>query len=173
MTWSAQTAADAAATLFRLDGRIALVMGASRGLGLEMAASLASAGATVLINSRDPDKAARVAGEFRAAGLNGDALPFDPADETAMVAALKEVRQRHGRLDVVIANAAARMRRALDDIGPQDFRALIETNLTSIYSLCWHAMPLLRAAAQGKIILMSSTSARRAPLNDAAYTNGH
>jgi len=167
--WSAQSPADIAASLFRMDGRVALVTGASRGLGLEMAAALASAGATVLVNSRDPGRAERVAAEFREAGLKGEALPFDPADEEAVAAALSDVGARHGRLDVVIANAAERMRRPFVDIAPADFRALMETNLTAVYSLCWHAIPLLKAAGRGRIVLISSISARVAPPNDAAY----
>lgn len=167
--WSAQTAADAAATMFRLDGRIALVTGASRGLGLEMAAILASAGATVLVNSREAEKAERIAAEFAAAGLSAEALPFDPLDEAAIGWALAKVRERHGRLDILIANAAARMRRPLENIPPHDFRSLIDTNLAAVYSLCWHAMPLLKAEQRGKIILVSSISAGRAPPNDVAY----
>lgn len=167
--WSAQTAADAAATLFRIDGRVALVTGASRGLGLEMAAILASAGATVLVNSRDPAKAERVAGEFVDAGLRAEALPFDPGDDEAVGNALSKVEERHGRLDIVLANAAARMRLALDQISPSNFRALIDSNLSSVYSLCWQAMPLLKANGNGKIILISSISAHRAPPQDAAY----
>lgn len=167
--WSAQTAADAAGKLFRLDGRVALVTGATGGLGLEMAAILASAGATVLVNSREPSKAGRVADEFAAAGLHAQPLPFDPADDASLQRALAAVRERHGRLDIVIANAAARMRRAVEEITPSDFRDLIDTNLASVYSLCWHAMALLRTSGRGKVILMSSISAHRAPPGDAAY----
>jgi gluconate 5-dehydrogenase len=167
--WSAQTGAVAAATLFRLDGRIALVTGASRGLGLEMAAILASAGATVLVNSREVAKAERIAAELTAAGLSAEALPFDPSDEPAIRSAMASVLERHGRLDILVANAAARMRRPLEDILPQDFRALIDTNLSAVYSLCWLAMPLLKAERSGKIILVSSISAGRAPPNDIAY----
>lgn len=168
--WSAQTAADAAATLFRLDGRVALVTGASRGLGLEMAAILASAGATLLINSREPEKAERIAVEFVAAGLSAEALPFDPSDEAAIRLAMASVRKRYGRLNILVANAAARMRGPLEEILPRDFRSLIDTNLAAVYSLCWHALPLLMAGQPGKIILVSSISAGRAPPNDAAYT---
>ena len=167
--WSAQTAADAASTLFRLDGRVALVTGASRGLGLEMAATLASAGATVLVNSRDPERSERVAAEFRDAGLGAEALPFDPADEAVTIAALASVRERHGCIDILVANAAARMRRTFENIDPADFGALIDTNLLSVQRLCWHAMPLLKESRNARIILVSSISARRAPPNDSAY----
>ncbi|MBV1688914.1 SDR family oxidoreductase [Novosphingobium sp. G106] len=168
--WSAQTPPDAASTLFRLDERVALVTGASRGLGLEMAVALASAGATVLVNSRDEAQAKRIAAELCDAGLKGESLPFDPADEAAVVAAMALIEKRHGHLDVLLANAAARMRRDLAAIPPADFRALVETNLSSVYSLCWHALPLLKAAGRGRIVLVSSISARRAPPHDAAYS---
>lgn len=168
--WSAQTGHDAAATLFRLDGRVALVTGASQGLGLEMSAALASAGATVLINSRVRSKAQRIADEFAGAGLSAEPLVFDPADEEEMSRALSAIEARHGKLDVLIANAAARHRAAFSDIEPGDFRNLIETNLSSVYAMCWRAMPLLRAGDHGRIILISSVSAHGAPTGDAAYS---
>jgi gluconate 5-dehydrogenase len=168
-TWSAQTPPDAASTLFRLDGRIALVTGASRGLGLEMAAALASAGATVLVNSRQASKAEAIVAEFRDAGLKGEVLDFDPSDEAATVSALHAVRARHGAIDVLVANAAARMRRSFEDIAPADFASLIDTNLLATHRLCWHALPLLKAAPSGRIILLSSIGAQRASANDAAY----
>lgn len=165
--WSAQTGADAAATLFRLDGRLALVTGAAQGLGLEMAAILASAGATVLVNSRQAQRAQRIVDEFASAGLSAEALAFDPADEAGVCRAMTEIRERHGRLDILVANAAARMRRPIEGITPTDFRALLDTNLAAVYALCWHALPLMEG--RGKVILVSSVSARRAPPNDAGY----
>ncbi|MEN2793117.1 SDR family oxidoreductase [Sphingomonas oligophenolica] len=143
--------------------------GSARGLGLEMAAALASAGATVLVNSRDPSKAEEIVAEFRGVGQKGEALAFDPADETATIAALEKVRARHGRIDILVANAAARMRRPFEDIPPKDFARLIDTNLLAVQSLCWHALPLLKAAPVGRIILISSVAAQRASPNDAAY----
>jgi len=167
--WSAQTAPDVASTLFRLDGRIALVTGASRGLGLEMAATLASAGATVLVNSRERSRAEAIAAEFRDAGLKGEALAFDPADEADTISAFEAVQARHGRIDILVANAAARMRRSFDEIAPVDFATLIDTNLLAVQRLCWHALPLLKGAASGRIILLSSIGAQRGAANGAAY----
>lgn len=167
--WSAHTAPDAASRLFRLDGRIALVTGASRGLGLEMAAALASAGSTVLVNSRDAAKAERIASEFRETGLAGEALPFDPADEQETIEALARAGERHGRIDILIANAAARMRRRFEAITPMDFAGLIDTNLLAVQGLCWHAMPYLKRSTAARVILISSISARRSLPSVAAY----
>jgi len=169
--WSAQISPDAASTLFRLDGRVALVTGASRGLGLEMAAALGSAGATVLINSRDPARAEAIAAEFRTAGLKGEAVAFDPGDEEASGAVFAAVEERHGRLDIIVANAAARMRRPFAAIPPRDFADLIDTNLLAVQRLCWQALPLIVRAPAGRIILISSVAAQRASANDAAYAS--
>jgi gluconate 5-dehydrogenase len=170
-TWQAQTPPDAASKLFRLDGRIALVTGASRGLGLEMAAVLGSAGAMVLVNSRDEAKAVRIAEQFVSAGLNAEALPFDPADDDMVASALSKVSSKYGRIDILICNAAARLRAGFADIAPANFRDLLNINLSAVYALCWQAMPLLKGGSQGgRIILISSVSARAAPVGDVAYS---
>ena len=143
--------------------------GASGGLGLEMATILASAGATVVVNSRHPGRAADITEQITGAGLCAEPLAFEPSDDEAVERAAAAIRERHGRLDILVANAAARMRRPLRDIAPGDFRSLIDTNLSAVYSLCWHMLPLLEASGRGRIILVSSISAQRAPPSDAAY----
>ena len=91
--------------LFSLDGRIAVVTGASRGLGFAMAEGLAEAGATVLLNSRNASTLDAAVSILRGRGLNAEMLPFDVTDHDAAHGAIDAVISRHGRLDILIANA--------------------------------------------------------------------
>jgi gluconate 5-dehydrogenase len=91
--------------LFSLDGRIALVTGASRGLGLAMAEGLADAGAKFLLHARNALPLDAVVSTLRGRGLNAEKLPFDVTDHHAAGSAIDAIIARHGRLDILIANA--------------------------------------------------------------------
>ncbi|MBL8380224.1 MAG: SDR family NAD(P)-dependent oxidoreductase [Burkholderiales bacterium] len=110
---------------FSLHDQVALVTGASRGLGRAMAASLAQAGAHVAVNARDATAVESVAQSLRNAGGSAEALAFDVADEGAQTAALRDLAARHGRLDLVVANAGVQHRRALiaDKVAARSARA--------------------------------------------------
>src|SRR5262245_9015883 len=101
--------------LFRLDGRIALVTGASRGLGLAMAEALAGQGAHVLLNGRDPGTLDAAAAKIEAAGNRAESIAFDVADADATAAAMSEIERRHGRLDILVNNAGVQHRVPVTD----------------------------------------------------------
>jgi gluconate 5-dehydrogenase len=116
---------------FSLEGRVVLITGGRRGLGLEMARGMAAAGARVGINGRD----ARTV-EAAAAGIpNAFAAPFDVTDVAAASAAIDALVARHGRLDCLVNNAAVRDRRAFRDIAGGDLRRLLEINLVAAYEV--------------------------------------
>src|SRR5690606_5539828 len=96
--------------LFDLSGRAALVTGAGRGLGREIARALAGAGARVWLNGRDPAPLQALAAEIGAAGGRAEPLPFDVADETAAATAVEGLE----RLDILVNNVGQRDRRSLD-----------------------------------------------------------
>src|SRR5215468_8420701 len=91
--------------LFSLDGRVALVTGASRGLGFAMAEGLAEAGATVVLNSRHADTLEAAAHKLRHRGFNIETAAFDVTEQVAARAAVETIIRQMGRLDIVIANA--------------------------------------------------------------------
>jgi gluconate 5-dehydrogenase len=97
---------------FSLSGRITLVTGATRGLGLEVARGMAAAGAVVGINGRDAARAEKIATDIP----NAFAAPFDITDLAGATIAIDALVRRHGRLDCLVNNAAARDRRPLQDI---------------------------------------------------------
>jgi gluconate 5-dehydrogenase len=140
---------------FSLDGRVALVTGAARGLGLEMAKALAGSGATVILNGRDETRLAAAAGEVAAAGPV-ETLAFDIADGRAVRAAFGEIERRHGRLDVLLNNVGARHRKPLLDFADEEIRALLETDLVAAYVLARESARLMVPRGGGRLIAVAS-----------------
>ncbi|WP_414842457.1 SDR family oxidoreductase [Hydrogenophaga sp. Root209] len=161
-------------SLFSLQGRVALVTGASRGLGLAMARALAAHGAEVWLNGRDADSLNMAVEEARAAGQAGGgfahALPFDVTDEAAATAAVTRVLAESGRLDVLINNVGQRRRQPLDKLPAQALREVLEANLVSAWHLCREAARPMRAQGFGRIINVTSIAGPIARAGDAAYT---
>jgi gluconate 5-dehydrogenase len=142
--------------LFSLDGRIALVTGASRGLGLAMAEGLAEAGATVLLNGRNALTLDAVVSTLRGRGLNAEKLPFDVTDHHAAGSAIDAIIARHGRLDILIANAGILHRAPLDDWTLSDWDRILATNLKSCLILAQQAAKSMRQQGRGRIIFTTS-----------------
>ncbi len=158
--------------LFSLQGRVALVTGASRGLGLAMAAALAAHGAEVWLNGRDA-ASLRPAVEHARATASGSrvhALPFDVTNEAAATDAVAQVLAESGRLDILINNVGQRRRQPLDELPAQALRDLLEANLVSAWHLCREAARPMRAQGFGRIINVTSIAGPIARAGDAAYT---
>ncbi|OGB16924.1 MAG: gluconate 5-dehydrogenase [Burkholderiales bacterium RIFCSPHIGHO2_12_FULL_67_38] len=160
--------------LFALHGQVALVTGASRGLGLAMACALAAHGATVWLNGRDAASLEHAVAQARAAGQaaggSAHALPFDVTDEAAASAALAQLLAHSGRLDVLLNNVGQRRREPLDQLPAQALRELLETNLVCAWHLCREAARPMRAQGFGRIINVTSIAGLIARAGDAAYT---
>lgn len=143
-------------SLFSLDGRIALVTGASRGLGLAMAEGLAGAGAIVALNGRNMDTLEAAVSAFRGRGLNAEAAPFDVTDHHAAQAAIDAIVERHGHLDILIANAGINHRVPLADWTPADWHRILDTNLGACFLLAQQAAIPMRRQKHGRIIFTTS-----------------
>ncbi|WP_007026944.1 glucose 1-dehydrogenase [Saccharomonospora iraqiensis] len=132
-------------TSFDLTGRVALVTGASRGIGRALADGLAGAGATVVLGGRDPD---RLADARAALAADRDTAvhtrAFDVTDEEAVTAAVDALTAVHGGIDILVNNAGIQHRRALLDLDLADWDAVLRTDLTS-------AFVVGRAAARGMV----------------------
>lgn len=147
-----------------LAGRVALVTGAARGLGFEIARGLAQEGATVWLNGRDGEVLEEAA---RRIGPGARVLAFDIADDAATEAAM--ARLAKGGLDILINNVGQRDRRDFEEIARADMARLLDVNLVAPFDLARRAAPLLRASPQGRIINITSIASEVAR-GDAAYT---
>ncbi|MGE0387249.1 MAG: SDR family oxidoreductase [Gammaproteobacteria bacterium] len=155
--------------LFSLAGRTALVTGAARGLGREIARAFAAAGARTLINGRSAGPLRDAAADLHRQGLEAIPLPFDIADPTATARAFERIQAGFGGLDILVNNVGNRMRRPLREIAPEDFAALMQVNLTAAYALARHAAALMLPRGRGRILMISSIAATHAAPADSAY----
>jgi gluconate 5-dehydrogenase len=147
------------AELFSLDGRVALVTGASRGLGFAMAEALAEAGATVVINGRDAAGAAVAAGTLRDRGLKAQPAPFDVTDRDAAGAAVDAIVTRFGRLDILIGNAGHTHRAPLADWTLEDWNAMFAIHVSASFFLAQQVAVPMRRHHYGRIIFTTSITA--------------
>jgi NAD(P)-dependent dehydrogenase (short-subunit alcohol dehydrogenase family) len=138
------------------DSRVALVTGAARGLGREVARQLHTAGVgTVLLSSRDPGDAAAAAADI---GVSALPVGLDVADPTSVARAVASIEERHGRLDVLVNNAAAYVDWSETVTGADldDARRVLETNLFGAWRLVQALLPLLLASPAPRIVNVSS-----------------
>mgnify|MGYP001355734140 CR=1 FL=1 len=154
---------------FSLDERVALVTGASRGLGFAIARALAEAGATVVLNGREIRTLEEKADDIRAEGWEAEAVAFDVTDHAAVAVAIQDIKKRHGGLDILIANAGIQHRRPLTEFATEDFQRVIDTNLTGVFNACHAAIPHMRRRGGGFIVNVSSLAGKNAFAGAAAY----
>jgi gluconate 5-dehydrogenase len=155
--------------MFDLSGKVALVTGASRGLGWAMAQSLAQAGAHVALNARDEAALAQRAAGLAAHGLKGEACAFDVTDTERAQRAVAELTQRHGRFDILVANAGINHRQPIATFEQADFQRVLDTNLVAVWALCKAAAQQMIPRKTGRMILTGSISAINARPTISAY----
>ena len=150
---------------------VALVTGATKGIGLETARQLAGCGVRVLVGGRDGRRAEEVASRMREQGLSADACAFDVTRRESIAAAAAEVERNHGRLDILINNAAIRV----EEYGKQpseqpldQWRETFDTNLFGPVAVTQAFLPLLRRSHAGRIVNVSSLLGSLGTHSDAA-----
>lgn len=139
--------------------RIALVTGANKGIGLEIARQLAETGIHVLMGARNPARGAAAAGALAEPGLSVETVEIDLDDETTITAAAERIGARYGRLDILVNNAG------IVDAGDGPpsaasiaaARRLMETNFLGTLAVTQAMLPLLRHSAAGRIVNLSTT----------------
>ena len=154
---------------FDLTGRVALVTGASRGLCWSAARALAAQGATVVLNARGRAALEEKAGELGAAGHRAETRAFDATDGAAAADAVAAIAAEHGRLDILVNNAGIIHRAALPTHEDDDFRRVIELNLTACFTLAREASIPMVAAGWGRIVNIGSVFGLIARSNIPGY----
>ena len=142
--------------LFDLTGRTALITGSSRGLGLAIARGLAQAGAALVVNGRDERNLEAAAASLRAGGARVHEAAFDVTDGAAAAAAVARVEQEFGAVDILVNNAGIHQRAPLVEMSEAQWRAVIDTNLTSAFLVARAVAPRMIARGRGKIINICS-----------------
>ena len=155
--------------MFSLKDKVAVVTGASQGIGRETALALAEAGAKVAAAARNEEKLAALVSEIAAKGGEALAVKMDVADAEQVKAGFKQVIEKFGRLDILVNNAAITrdglaMRMKLDD-----WDAVIRTNLTGAHLCIQQALPVMMRAKTGRIINISSVVAETGNAGQANY----
>lgn len=139
-----------------LTGRIALVTGASRGLGKAMALSLAGAGARVALVARDVTELNAVAEEARRSGAQAEVFRADISDEPQVRQLERDVLAKLGPVDILINNAGIAVRKLCVDLTLSDWMSVLNTNLTSAFLLCRSFVPHMQGRGYGRIINIAS-----------------
>jgi 2-dehydro-3-deoxy-D-gluconate 5-dehydrogenase len=142
--------------LFDLSGRVAIVTGGNGGIGLGCARGLAECGATVVVAGRDQDKSAQAVEELKGLGAEAIALAVDVVDEASCRALVEQTTERFGRLDVLINNAGTNIRKQPEEYALDEWRLILDTNLTSAFVCSQAAYPAMKASGGGKIIMIGS-----------------
>ena len=155
--------------MFSLKDKVAIVTGASQGIGRETALSLAEAGAKVSAAARNEEKLASLVSEIAGKGGEAFALKMDVADAEQVKAGFKQVLEKFGRLDILVNNAAVTrdglaMRMKLDD-----WDTVMRTNLTGAHLCIQQALPAMMRAKAGRIINISSVVAEMGNAGQANY----
>ena len=155
---------------FDLNGRVALVTGAYRGLGFAIARGLANAGARVFLNGRNADALAGARQVLADEGLEVDIALFDVTDSRAIREGVAAAKRRAGPIDILVNNAGIQRRHALVDFSEDDWNAIIATNLTAPYLVSQAVMPDMISRKCGKIIHIASLMSELARPSVVPYT---
>jgi 3-oxoacyl-[acyl-carrier protein] reductase len=157
--------------MFRLDGRIAVVTGGSRGIGRACCEALAAQGATVVVNYVKGDAAARAVAEaIGAAGGKADVAGFDVADSKAVDAGIEAIVKRHGKIDILVANAGISIDGLLLRLKDDDLEKLWTTNVRGPIACARAASRSMMRGRWGRIIFMSSVVGEMGNVGQTAYS---
>jgi NAD(P)-dependent dehydrogenase (short-subunit alcohol dehydrogenase family) len=140
----------------RLDGRVAVITGGGRGIGLATAEALAANGAAVLLADRDANLLPAAAERVRRTGARCEAVVCDVREEASVMAMAEAVRREFGKVHVLVNSAGTAIRKNVVDFTLDEWRMVVETNLTGTFLPVKYLVPLMRGHGWGRIINLSS-----------------
>lgn len=157
--------------LFSVSGRLAMVTGSSRGLGRALALALAEAGAQVILHGRDVAALETVAAEVEErTGEAAATVQFDVTDRSAVQQGAEHIRQQWGTPDILVNNAGLQRRAPIQEFDPEDWDAVVASNLSSVFYLSRFTVAGMIERGSGKIINIASVQSRLARQTIAPYS---
>jgi NAD(P)-dependent dehydrogenase (short-subunit alcohol dehydrogenase family) len=154
-----------------LKGKTAVITGASRGLGRAMALALAESGVRLALAARDEAKLAEVAATVRNIGAEAECYRVDVTSEADVLELEPQVRQRFGRAHILINNAGVNLRKLVTDFTYQEWRNVLDTNLTGAFLMCRSFVPHMQGTGYGRILNMTSIMSHVSLPERAAYSS--
>jgi NAD(P)-dependent dehydrogenase (short-subunit alcohol dehydrogenase family) len=154
-----------------LSGRLALITGASKGLGKAMAVALGESGATIALVSRDRGKLDEVRQEIEDSGGKAGVFVADVRDEASVNRLETDVRAKLGKVQILINNAGINIRKNLVDFTLDEWRSVLDTNLTSAFLICRAFVPHMRGTGYGRILNLASIMSHVSIPQRSAYSS--
>lgn len=145
---------------FGLQGRVAIVTGASRGMGFAVAQALAREGAKVLMVARNAEALSSAANGLRESGCEVDLLAGDVADSALPTAVVERCHAKWGGVHILVNNAGGPPMGTAVEHGPEAWEGAIQTNLLSVVRFCTAVAPIMREQKWGRIVSITSTVAK-------------
>lgn len=157
-------------SMFSLRGKVALITGSGRGIGLAIARAMSGAGAHVLLNGRNAELLAEQADAIKAAGGSVSVMAFDVTDRAAVRDAFERIDLEHGRLDVLVLNVGQRNRKPLVDFSDDEIDSLLDVDLASGLIIAREAAKRMLPRRDGRLITVTSVAGQVSRANDAVYS---
>ena len=152
-----------------LNGKMALITGASKGLGRAMALALGSAGAQLALVSRNQQQLSETAAAARALGATAEVFPTDVTDEAQVRKLERDVAARFGKIHILINNAGVNVRKPITEFTLAEWNYVIGTNLTGVFLMCRSIVPLMKGHGYGRILNLTSIMSHVALPGRTAY----
>ena len=154
----------------QLDNRVAIITGASSGIGKGIAQAFADEGAQVVMVARNRDKLEAAANEIREMGADVSTISADITAEADVVRLFQQVNREYGRLNILINNAGVACGVPADELSLKDWSRVIDTNLTGAFLCCREALRIMKTQGSGRIINIGSVSAKKPRAFSAPYS---
>jgi NAD(P)-dependent dehydrogenase (short-subunit alcohol dehydrogenase family) len=153
-----------------LNGKVALITGASRGLGKAMALALAEAGARLALTGRDEAKLNETATQIRNSGGEAEVFRADVCDEAQVLQLERDIDSKMGKVSILINNAGVNVRKSITDFTLEEWRHVTDTNLTAVFLMCRSFVPHMKGTGYGRILNMTSIMSHISLPGRAAYS---
>ncbi|GAA5533039.1 SDR family NAD(P)-dependent oxidoreductase [Deinococcus aluminii] len=155
--------------MFRLDGKVALLVGGASGIGEASAQALAANGAHVVVADLDGEGAERVASEITTQGGSAESRALDLTDAAAVEAAVNEIARQHGRLDIGVSSPSINVRKPLLDYTQEEFERVLRVNLGGTFHLLQSAGRVMAGQGRGSLLAFSSVRSQVVEPGQSVY----